>query len=170
MKIRDIREIATNNRFKIATWFVVFLFTSLVVLSINVPKVSYGALITSSAGIATIYYGLIKYWMDEDLMFKSFFEVFNKRFEDINKDLNAIMEGQKPQNKFEKVVQDYLNLCAEEFYWFKKGRIPKKVWDSWLNGIHYYLRSKEIKEYFKDQANWDESYYGFLSEISNSLK
>jgi len=171
MKFHKIDDFLDNNRFKIATICVFVLFVFLIVLSIKNTTVSYGSLITTSAAIATIYYGLIKYWIDKDLIFKSLFESFNKRFNDLNSDLNAIVVGQQPEKKSaEEIVQDYLNLCAEEYYWFKKGRIPKIVWYSWLNGIGYYLGSDKIRMYFKEQLEWDKSYYGFLNSIIKKLK
>jgi len=159
------------NRFKVVTFVVTFLFVLLIIISTRNTSINYGSLITTSAAIATIYFGLIKYWVDEDLIFKSLFESFNKRFDELNKDLNAIVNGQKPVDKTEQeIVQDYLNLCSEEYYWFKKGRIPKIVWQSWLNGIGYYLSSDIIKSYFKEQLEWDKSYYGFLNSIIRKLK
>jgi hypothetical protein len=33
------------------------------------------------------------------------------------------------------LVIDYFNLCAEEFLWYKKNRIPNDVWSAWKSGI-----------------------------------
>jgi hypothetical protein len=171
MKSYKINTFLDNNRFRIATICVFLLFGTLIIMSITSKTINYGTLITISAALATIYFGLIKYWIDEDLIFKSLFESFNKRFDSLNKDLNAIVSNKKPDVRTEdEIAQDYLNLCAEEYYWHKKGRIPKIVWYSWLNGINYYLSSDKIKAYFKNQLEWDKSYYGFLNSIIKKLK
>jgi hypothetical protein len=66
----------------------------------------------------------------------------------------------------ENVIQDYLNLCAEEYFWFKKNRIPTEVWDSWLAGIYFYLKdtdsNNDIREYFLKEKDYNKSYYNLF--------
>ncbi len=61
---------------------------------------------------------------------------------------------------------DYLNLCAEEYMWVLKGRIPEHIWDSWKNGIKEHYENLAIKEVFEDEMiKWKSSYYGFFDEL-----
>jgi len=36
-------------------------------------------------------------------------------------------------------VINYLILCAEEYMWVKKGRIPTDIWANWKVGIKHHL-------------------------------
>lgn len=152
------------DRFKIATIIISFLFCVLLSLPTLVVSITYVSLIPAAAAISTLYFGLIKYWIDSDLIFKSLFTEFNKRFDEINENLNNVTLGNTVSgNKTsEQIIQDYLNLCVEEYYWFKKGRIPTLVWQSWSAGINYYLTFHVIREFFDNQLLFDDSYYGFI--------
>ncbi|WP_298739608.1 hypothetical protein [uncultured Chitinophaga sp.] len=131
--------------------------------------------ITALIAIATFYIALNKHWIEQDAVFRSLFDAFNERFSKLNDDLNLIransMSGVASDYKLSdsrtpnQVMQDYLNLCAEEYFWYKKGRIEKKIWDSWTEGIRYYLKTRIIYDYFKAQEVEDKAYYGFLKEI-----
>lgn len=159
------------RRFKTLTVIVFALFIIILLVPAISSAITYVSLIPAVAAIATIYFGLIKYWMDSDLMFKSLFKEFNERFDALNENLNNIVadqtvKGEKTKNQ---IIQDYLNLCAEEYYWFSKGRIPDPVWNSWLKGIKTYLLVPEIKNLFKSELQYESSYYGFFSTIKYML-
>jgi hypothetical protein len=155
------------NRSLLATIITFLIFVALVLWASNLSHINYNTLIiTVGGGIITLYLGLIKYWIDADAMFKTLFQSFNERFDKLNNDLNKVANGDSPVGKTpNEVIQDYLNLCSEEFYWYKKGRIPKIVWNSWLAGMNDYLKSDQIKSYFDSQKQYDKSYYGFLTNI-----
>jgi hypothetical protein len=149
-----------------ATFAAPFLVIAIYIILSNseLPSVNYTYLITSIGATATLYLGLVKYWVDSDAIFKSLFKDFNERFDLLNEDLNKIAEGKDLTGKYSvnQVLQNYLNLCAEEYYWVTKGRISKTVWTSWSAGIRYYLKVPVIKQYFEEQQPYDDSYYGFL--------
>lgn len=159
------------DRFKIATLSAALLFILLLVAPILADKFTYISLIPAAAAVATIYFGSIKYWIDEDLMFKSLFKEFNERFDLLNENLNNIVEDKplKGEKSSEQIIQDYLNLCAEEYYWYNKGRIPYPVWKSWSAGINSYITSPPIKAYFNGQLPFKSSYYGFLNFVEQKL-
>jgi hypothetical protein len=80
----------------------------------------------------------------------------------MNEDLNAIVNKQpiKSGRSSDQVIQDYLNLCAEEFLWYRLGRIDEDVWISWKRGMDYYLQSsEEVKNYFVNEKAFNQSYY-----------
>ena len=64
-----------------------------------------------------------------------------------------------------KLLNDYLNLCAEEYLWFSKGRIDNSVWQSWENGMKYYLNIPSIKGFVKEQELQKDSYYGLFEKL-----
>jgi ABC-type multidrug transport system fused ATPase/permease subunit len=139
--------------------------------------------------IITIYalmLAIIDYQLRRLKIFHEIFEYFNERYDKMNNDLNRLVKGLKinkciqnnlneDEEIFENrlIVYDYLNLCAEEYYWYRKGLINKRVWNNWLSGMRYFLKDifilKIILEERKD-CNIKDSYYGFLeSDIINKI-
>ena len=59
-------------------------------------------------------------------------------------------------------INDYFNLCAEEYYWFSKNRIDDRIWDAWKKGMNdIYDSSSIIREQWKDEIQNDgwKSFY-----------
>lgn len=106
-------------------------------------------------------------------IFHEIFGYFNQRYDNLNENLNRLKEGKELKFKdCEEIdfckrlfIYDYLNLCAEEYYWYKEGMINNKVWKNWSNGMNYFLHNKEIINVIKTERGEPynlESYYGFL--------
>lgn len=112
--------------------------------------------------MVAIYFGLLRHWMDHDKIFKELFLELNARFDTMNEDLNALVKNEpiKSGRSSDQVIQDYLNLCAEEYLWYKLGRIDEDVWTSWKRGMDYYLlNSEEVNKYFENEKKFNQSYY-----------
>jgi hypothetical protein len=129
------------------------------------------AIIGACGVLATHIYNKKKQKIEDDNMFKSLFESFNKRYD--NK-LNDLLNELKSDN--EKVIElqhndliiDYLNLCAEEYLWYKKGRITADVWDAWKAGIVENLNIPQVKDiYLKETKtpNQRKSFYGLCEDL-----
>jgi hypothetical protein len=102
---------------------------------------------------------------------------FNSKYDSkFNDKLNEIVKQSEndkdyklsPEDK--KLIVDYLNLCAEEYLWRTKNRIPKKVWDSWENGMVYYLNKPIINEVVLNEKCQKDSYYGLFEKIEKRIK
>lgn len=135
-------------------------------LSLYLPIFISVASITIS--IFGLFYIIANHKIIKDQSFRDLFREFNKRFDDINESLNEIVHAYSDSRLETKIIQDYLNLCSEEYLWKKKKRIPKSVWEAWEAGIIDYLKkSQKIKDHFVDEykRGHDKSYYGFLSYI-----
>ena len=141
------------------------------------------------ASIATTYYAFLKQKIENDKMFKDLFESFNTKYNGETNDIfNELRRCQKeksindidkelvktPEKRIEEIkpngeniVIDYFNLCAEEYLWFSKGRIPKKVWDAWKCGIIANINEiQQVKELYKDEIkNNEQSFYGLVKEL-----
>lgn len=107
--------------------------------------------------------------MDHDKMFKELFLEFNQRFDNLNESLNAIVEGKELPNGKSKaaVIQDYINLCSEEYLWYKTGRIDNEVWDAWKKGIeYYYSKSEDTRKRFDMEKEESDSYYGLFDVLN----
>ena len=106
----------------------------------------------------------------DDRMMKELFSEFNHRYNKLNDSLASLekknwtlpeleMEDNK---KYKDDVIDFFNLCAEEYYWFTKGRIDPKVWKAWYSGMNYWVNQvKVIQELWLKEikANGKTSYY-----------
>ncbi|GAA4230635.1 hypothetical protein GCM10022291_01240 [Postechiella marina] len=97
---------------------------------------------------------------------KQLFGEFNKRYDVLNGYLEKItkyeslehLKKNKP-NKYpflRNKLNDYFNLCAEEFYWYNKGRIDEDLWKSWEVGMNSWYNNHEII-----REAWKEEYENF---------
>ncbi|MFD1314241.1 hypothetical protein [Namhaeicola litoreus] len=165
-----------KNR-KIQILFLTVLFVILIIvlvyLALRYPEIIKLELFIGLIAIfTTLYFSLNKSWLDHDKIFIDLFHQMNTKFDELNEDLNSIREFGKPMNDRnpDAVIQDYLNLCSEEYLWYMKGRIDESVWVAWKAGMNYYLESDIIKSYFISQKPYDVSYYGFINAILKEKK
>ena len=115
-----------------------------------------------AAGIFGFAFGVQKQNLGELKIFKELFEQFNKRYDEMDFDLNHIHQQPPdlPLTEDEKIcLFKYFNLCGEEFLYFKKGFIFQEVWVAWNNGMKYFRKNPRIKILW-DEDLGNESYYG----------
>lgn len=124
------------------------------------------------AGIS-ISIGLRQYRIENDKMFKELFVMYNDKYDTkFNNRLNSIVKEYennaeyKLQETEKPLIIDYLNMCAEEYLWFTKGRIDSVVWKSWERGMRFYLELKPIKEFIKTESSQKGSYYGVFEYLN----
>ena len=124
-----------------------------------------------SIGIS-IGFGLRQYRIENDKIFKELFVMFNDKYDmKFNNCLNNIIEKTNKDSTYElneeekPLVIDYLNMCAEEYLWFTKGRIDSTVWESWQRGMKYYLEIQPIHEFIKTEKSQKDSYYGIFEYL-----
>lgn len=125
----------------------------------------------------TIFIGYLNYQHAQDRLFKDLFKEFNERYEHFNNSYQRIKEAYDIHVEFadvnnadKKLVIDYLNLCAEEYYWFEKGRIEESAWESWKSGMETWATLPIVKVVFRDEvATWKTSYYLGFQDFFKSL-
>ncbi|MEI7767614.1 MAG: hypothetical protein WCJ97_09290 [Phycisphaerae bacterium] len=135
-----------------------------------------------SAFLASVY-ASYTHKIEKVKLFHELFKYYNCRYDSYNGILNSIVkdedkdedkgvelkysdgsaDGDKLAASRIKVVDDYFNLCAEEFFYYKQNVIPEDVWKSWRAGMQYfYNKDKRIQDMwdlaFKEN---EKSYYGF---------
>ncbi len=119
--------------------------------------------------IATFYFGVLKYKMENDKIFNELFTSFTTRYDDKLNDLfNELRLDlvKKIELDDKKLIIDYFNLCAEEYMWYSRNRIPKSVWIAWKAGIIENLEIVQVKEvYLKETKNGGKSFYGLVEEL-----
>ena len=53
-------------------------------------------------------------------------------------------------------INDYFNLCAEEYYWYSKKRIDNRIWNSWKKGMDdIYNKSEIIRTQWQEEIKND---------------
>lgn len=124
------------------------------------------------ASIATTYYAYLKQKSENDRMFKELFESFNDKYKLETNDVFNELRKSLPEKRIEEIknaeniVIDYFNLCAEEFLWYSRGRIPKKIWNAWKCGIIENINIPQVKSLYKREIEYgEESFYGLVKEL-----
>ncbi|MFZ4799250.1 MAG: hypothetical protein ACOYMA_17255 [Bacteroidia bacterium] len=150
-------------------------FILIVTLSIlSVLKIVNNGLFLGLIGLmATFYFGYLKNKIEDDKVFKELFDSFSERYDGKMNDL--INELRTPNSdRLLSVIEtnlviDYFNLCAEEYLWRTKKRIPDEVWNAWKAGIVKNLEIPQIMNIYKSEMeseNGRVSYYGLDKELN----
>lgn len=122
------------------------------------------------AGVAAFVYFLYTQHLQETRLFVDLFKQFNERYDKLNEKLNQIVSQQQSTMNLEQIqaLNDYFNLCAEEWLYFKAGYIDPAVWASWREGMKFFLGSPDIRNKWTEELR-QGSYYGLtLAEIEGS--
>jgi hypothetical protein len=114
-------------------------------------------------------YFLQKQKLEELKMFRELFESCNKRYDEMNSELdsiNATPTGSLSETE-KHILADYFNLCAEEYLYFSKGYIYPEVWTAWYNGMLFYLANSRIRDFWEEECA-SNSHYGLQFETDAS--
>ena len=121
--------------------------------------------------IVSVIFNHRKQKIENDKIFKSLFESFNNRYSkdlnDLFNDLRSNQHKELQQSQVELII-DYLNLCSEEFLWFKKGRIDAEVWNAWKAGIIENINIPQVRDIYLSETKTENqrvSYYGLFDEL-----
>jgi len=120
---------------------------------------------------ATLYFGAIRYKIEDDKFFKDLFNEFNNKYdEEFNDLLNELRDNADYELNVDQknIIIDYLNLSAEEFLWRSKNRIPSDVWESWKSGIKNNLEISQVNEVYQTEilnSYGRKSFYGLPEEL-----
>lgn len=138
----------------------------------------WGSIILGIFGIIiTFVYSHKSKSLNDDILFKELFGKFNERYDSLNDKLQRVIDDsekseltikhlnektiQGSNKTYKQVLIDYFNLCAEEYFWNRKGRIDPIVWKSWNTGMKYWYKSKLLQNFWIEEKknNGYESYY-----------
>lgn len=129
-------------------------------------------LVTILSLIITWYYSYSQRKISHEIMLKQLFTEFNDRYSKLNQHLSEIESKYSDPDVFQSAenylilkqkIIEYFNLCAEEYFWYRKGRIDKQIWIAWNSGMRYWYETPSIKYYWEKEKKYKESYY-----LSNS--
>ncbi len=116
------------------------------------------------SGISSFYF-FQKQKLDEIRLMKELITDFNSRYDNLNETLNDILRkgGENPPRVLDQndrtTLNDYFNLCAEEYLFKKLGYIDPRVWEAWCSGMEIYFKDRRICELWEQEEK--DSYYGF---------
>jgi low affinity Fe/Cu permease len=110
--------------------------------------------------------------LNNDALFHGLFRDFNTRYGLLNSYLKTLEQNsknkeysledlKKDSELYDKII-DYLNICAEEYYWFQQGRLDGKVWLAWSYGMNsWYKNIPILRELWLEEIALDgyKSYY-----------
>lgn len=123
--------------------------------------------ITVVGGVFSFFFVIQKQASEDIRLFRELFVDLNKRYDKMNEKLNRIAseEPTSPLTEKEKdILNDYFNLCGEEYLYFKQGFILPEVWQSWCNGMYFFLENPRIKPMWTNEQG-SLSYYGLKTQI-----
>jgi predicted NAD/FAD-binding protein len=127
-----------------------------ILLALSEPLATIGTVI---GAILSIAYFLQKQKLEEMRLFRELFREFNARYDAMNEDLALIAkEGDELSEANRLRVIDYLNLCGEEYLYFKRGYIEPSVWEAWSNGMRVIIAAPAIQRVWQVEKKTG-SYY-----------
>lgn len=105
--------------------------------------------------VITFIFSISNRKLNHQKMEKELFSEFNRRYDTFNDSLNLLdslttLDELKStcsliDNKnMHHLLIDYFNLCAEEYYWYRRKRINKLLWSSWNSGMMYYYNKHPV--------------------------
>lgn len=160
IKVHDLRR----QRTTVAT--VLFLLVSMAILWWGqIDGALDGTIALGMIGAcATVYVGLLNYWLQRDKVMQDLFTAFNVRYDRLNGDLLAIEKGAFEGDP-DRIIIDYLNLCAEEYFWYTRGRIDGAIWRAWRNGMENWMHVPAIRQAAVRESRLRDSYYGLFDAV-----
>ena len=140
-----------------------WLLTGAVAVSVTVLLVwreSVSTVATLVGAELSIAYFLQKQKLEEMRLFREIFAECNRRYDAMNEELARIARKDVSDITIEDKdhIIDYLNLCGEEYLYFKRGYVEPSVWQAWLNGIKANLAAPGIGKVWADEKETG-SYY-----------
>jgi len=144
----------------------VLLLATVILAVLACDSVDWKLIVTIIGAILSFVYFAQKQNLEELRLFKELFAEFNQRYDRLNESLNRILlrdpEDELTAGELD-VLNDYFNLCGEEYLFFRKGYIYPEVWKAWLNGMKIFYHDERIRELWLEELETD-SYYGLRLE------
>jgi hypothetical protein len=115
---------------------------------------------TVVGALLSVAYFLQKQKLEEMRLFREIFKECNARYDGMNEQLAVIAakppSDLTPQEKNQ--IVDYLNLCGEEYLYFKRGYVEPSVWTAWQSGMKAIVAAPSIRAVWETERKTG-SYY-----------
>ncbi len=152
----EIKWIVHNNYFAIVlVAFLIAFFLFIFFLS------DWKILLTIFGTLLSFVYFIQKQQLDEAKFSNELFIRFNQRYDEMNERLNHIKNksvSELLESHEIDTLNDYFNLCGEEYLFYRRGYIYPEVWKSWVAGMKIFHEDERIQKLWSKELN-TESYY-----------
>jgi len=142
-----------------------------VAIYFHIKNIDGKILLPIAGGLISFVYFIQKQLLDEAKFINDLIVKFNQRYGCLNEKLNDIVENRNKLPELDprerETVNDYFNLCGEEYLFYQRGYVYKEVWRSWVAGMKYYYDNKRINPIWANELK-SQSYYGF--DINEEIK
>jgi len=110
-------------------------------------------------------------------MWISIFSEYTKRYSEIirelpniasNPNLSALNKSSKQDtNKIMGLMRAYFDLCSEEYYLHRTGRIDSKTWSLWEKGLVYTVRLPTFVDAWKSikREGYEKAFVDYIDRI-----
>lgn len=141
-------------------WWILFIISIIIFLILFVRNESTSTVVTFVGAILSIIYFIQKQKLEEMRLFRELFKDFNSRYDRMHADIYRIMNDSNDDlsDDVRLKVVDYLNLCGEEYLYFKLGYIEPSVWEAWNNGMKIIVAKQPIQAIWMHEKS-SGSYY-----------
>lgn len=130
------------------------------------PEKAVSVVLTAIGGALGIVYFVQKQMLEEVQLFERLFTQFNQRYATLNDDLECVRAGTlTDEARVRRLLNDYFNLCAEEYLFYSQGRIHPAAWRSWCRGMDYYRANDLIRGRWEAELAVGSSYGLTLAAI-----
>lgn len=156
---------------------------------LNIIK-SFGAIILAIVASWLAYrHNKLTRELSNDNLQKQLFIEFNGRYDQLNDLLHFVIQfseeevirflnapdeekfGEYSKSFINFKINDYLNLCSEEYYWHSKKRIDNRIWNSWKKGMDdIYNQSSIIQKQWQEEIKnegWKSFYLDKPTRLFN---
>jgi hypothetical protein len=157
-------------------------------------SIEFRAWVAIIIGLITLLFAFMRQKHNDMSVFFQLFEKYNQRYDELNDYMNTILATtndtelieQNPriepfglvgkecsrelaprlhnESGVKNVLDDYLNLCAEEYLAYSNGYIPPQIMEYWYNGMKVFFINDHIRQYFQEELKSD-SYYQFKTFV-----
>ncbi len=124
----------------------------------------FDVILALAGGVASAYYFLQKQHLEELQLFDRLFADFNRRYARLHDRLEHLVKERAALTGADRaLLEDYFNLCAEEYFYYTCGIVDSRVWCAWCRGMLQYLDEARIAEFWRQEES-SRSYYGMTRE------
>jgi hypothetical protein len=157
------------------------LYAAAIAITLIIPLLLSGNFLASQLGVITLstslFLGFLNYQHTQDRLFKDLFKEFNERYNALSDQFPRLEKEYSPEVKLSdvtdedlKLIISYLNLCAEEYFWFDRGRLDIGAWESWKSGMSTWAKLPVVRVVFEDEvATWTTAYYADFNDFFKEL-
>lgn len=117
------------------------------------------ALLSLISIILSAIYFIQKQKLEEEKFLFESFSKYNERFAIISDDMQSLPRKNTLDPKHKSIIARYFDLCAEEYYLYKHGRLNKEIWKCWASGAFFYIKNYEgVRLYWQEMEKHNLNY------------